>query len=168
MDELQENMKNMDELEENKIIIQESVYNQVEKMSLGKVGIGIDLQLIKELPTENTVFIEKNYTLQEQEYCYSSADPKASFAGKWAAKEAVIKCLSNTADHYGIKEPLWEKGQGASLKEIEIIRIPGHSPRVQFHSEALPIFQKSNANDIKLSISHSGEYSIAIALAFGE
>jgi hypothetical protein len=40
-------------------------------------------------------FISRNFTEAEVSYCRGSPHPAASFAGRWAAKEAVIKALSS-------------------------------------------------------------------------
>ena len=49
------------------------------------------------LQQERDAFIQKNFTAKEQAYCRSAADPAASFAGRWAAKEAVVKAITNSA-----------------------------------------------------------------------
>ena len=72
-------------------------------------GVGVDTELISSVPTSET-FRERNFTSEEIKYCQSAADPTASFAGRWAAKEAVFKALNVPG-----------KGAGASLKEIEIV-----------------------------------------------
>ena len=72
-------------------------------------GVGVDTELISSVPTTET-FRSRNFTDQEIKYCQSAPDPTASFAGRWAAKEAVFKALSTPS-----------KGAGASMKEIEIV-----------------------------------------------
>ncbi|RLN49670.1 hypothetical protein BBJ29_001201 [Phytophthora kernoviae] len=44
-------------------------------------------------------FIRRNFTEQEMTYCYSAPHPAASFAGRWAAKGAVIKAISSAPPH---------------------------------------------------------------------
>ncbi|KAB8339216.1 hypothetical protein FH972_022150 [Carpinus fangiana] len=84
--------------------------------SLAKAGasahskIGVDVESIEAIPIDNETFIERNFTSREVAYCRKAPSSKASFAGRWSAKEAVFKSL-------GVEG----KGAGAALKEIEII-----------------------------------------------
>lgn len=52
-------------------------------------GVGVDTELITAVPTSET-FRERNFTPDEIKYCSAAPDPIASFAGRWAAKEAVV------------------------------------------------------------------------------
>jgi len=72
--------------------------------------VGVDVESVEAVPVTNETFIERNYTQAEQDYCRKSADSKASFAGRWSAKEAVFKSL-------GVEH----KGAGAGMKDIEIL-----------------------------------------------
>ena len=71
--------------------------------------IGVDVESVAAINIENETFIERNFSAKEQEYCYKAPNSRASFAGRWSAKEAVFKSL-------GVEG----KGAGAQLKEIEI------------------------------------------------
>ena len=138
---------------------------QVCRLNPPALGIGIDLQLIQEISADNNLYIQRNFTKQEQQDCYSAANIQASFAGRWAAKEACIKAISNAADYQRIDQELWTKGDGASLIDIEIQRKSGHSPAVIFHGDVQSIVANANVKDIRLSITHSGDYAMAVALA---
>lgn len=122
----------------------------------GETGIGVDVQLIGDLNLDNEEFLLRNFTKAEQDYCRKQADPAASFAGRWAAKEAIVKALCNSSTD----RPSWLTGAGGSLKAIEILAGPNGSPQVtaiaNITNDILPL--------IKLSISHSGSYALAIAL----
>jgi hypothetical protein len=41
-------------------------------------------------------FINRNFTEKEISYAVASADPASTYAGRWAAKEAVVKAISST------------------------------------------------------------------------
>jgi fatty acid synthase subunit alpha len=71
--------------------------------------VGVDVEDVAAINVENETFIERNFTAAEQSYCRGAADPRASFAGKWSAKEAVFKSL-------GVRS----RGGGAELRCIEI------------------------------------------------
>ncbi len=113
-------------------------------------GVGIDVQLISDIPTDNHSFIERNFTEDEVSYCKAQPDPQASFAGRWAAKEAIVKALCSAST----QKPNWLKGPGSQLREIQVLPNEFGVPTVMVNNA--PSF-------IKLSISHSGSYAIAIA-----
>lgn len=130
-------------------------------------GVGIDVQLVSEIPLDNNVFLERNFTPSEIKYCKENSSPQTSFAGKWAAKEAVIKAISNSVVDNKTKDErvTWTKGSGAPLKDIEILREEGESPRVVLHGDAKKVFDKVNVSKCKVTISHSGAYAVAVAIA---
>jgi fatty acid synthase subunit beta len=105
--------------------------------------------------------VERNFTAAEIEYCKSQPDSHASFAGRWAAKEAVIKAVSS----YNLARDAGWKGAGAGLKEIEILPSASKAPSVTLHGEAKSLVQKAGIREIKVSISHSGDYAVATAHA---
>jgi fatty acid synthase subunit alpha, fungi type len=71
--------------------------------------VGVDVESVPGFNIENATFIERNFTDAEAEYCRKSPNARASFTGKWTAKEAVFKSL-------GVES----RGGGAALREIEI------------------------------------------------
>ena len=81
--------------------------------------VGVDVEDISAINIENDTFIERNFTDKEQAYCKKAADSRASYAGKWSAKEAVFKSLGVAS-----------KGAGASLKDIEIVNDDKGAPTV--------------------------------------
>lgn len=117
-------------------------------------GIGVDVQLIGEVST-SPEFLERNFTPAEREYCNQQPDPRASFAGRWAAKEAVVKALCNAADG---SKPTWLEGAGGALNKVEIVKEPSGAPKVVIHIE------HGGIKEVKVSISHSGAYATAIAV----
>ena len=95
--------------------------------SLAKAGaaganskVGVDVESIDAVPVENETFIERNFTQEEQDFCRKAADAKASFAGRWSAKEAVFKSM-------GVES----KGAGAGMKDIEILSDEKGAPIVK-------------------------------------
>ena len=81
--------------------------------------VGVDVEEVSAINIENETFVERNFTNAEQAYCQKAANPQASFAGKWSAKEAVFKSLGVPG-----------KGAGASLKDIEITNDENGAPVV--------------------------------------
>ncbi|KAJ3244145.1 3-oxoacyl-[acyl-carrier-protein] synthase [Chytriomyces hyalinus] len=125
-------------------------------------GVGVDVQLVSEVNIDNAAFVERNFTKAERAYCDASAHPQSSYAGRWAAKEAVIKAVSSLSSDSG---PVWTQGSGAPLIDIEILREDGKAPEVQFHGDAKAAVKKAGVDRVKVTISHSGSYAVAMATA---
>jgi len=126
-------------------------------------GVGIDCQLVSEIDVslQSAAFVERNFTEAEIAYCRSAPDPSSSFAGRWAAKEAVVKALSS-CDSSG--SSLWEGGH-APLRDIEVLRQKGAAPVVKLSGHAEAVAKALGVTTVKVSISHSGDYAVAQAVA---
>ena len=61
------------------------------------IFIGTDLEDISRIRSaiekNGEKFLNRIYTREEQTYCQSKADPAMHFAGRFCAKEAMIKAL---------------------------------------------------------------------------
>ncbi|KAI4254027.1 MAG: hypothetical protein LQ352_003350 [Teloschistes flavicans] len=117
------------------------------------VTVGIDVEQLKGFSSDNQTFIDRNYTEGEQALAWQSVEPHSAFAGRWSAKEAVFKSL-------GVPS----KGAGAPLKDIEILSDRG-IPQVKLHGDALSAARDGGIHDIKISLSHSDDTVMAVALA---
>ncbi|KAF2828797.1 hypothetical protein CC86DRAFT_198323 [Ophiobolus disseminans] len=120
----------------------------------GNSKIGVDVESLSALNIENETFIERNFTEKETAYCQKAANPQASFTGKWSAKEAVFKSL-------GVQG----KGAGAALKDIEIVNDETGAPQVQLHGQAQEEANRVGVKSISISISHSDEQAVSVAIA---
>ena len=62
-------------------------------------GIGIDIEHVDNLPDaqdfRTDIFYASHFSVEEIAHCIASNDPKLSFAGIFAAKEAIFKCSNN-------------------------------------------------------------------------
>jgi len=128
-------------------------------------GIGVDVQLVKEVNVEDSNFVERNFTDAEIAYCKTD-DPEVSrnrFAGRWAAKEAIIKAISSSIKDTEKTGPTW-KGSGAALKGIEILPSETGAPRVKLYDHAADMAKVLGISEFKVTISHSGEYAVAQAV----
>ncbi|KAG3164626.1 Fatty acid synthase subunit alpha [Phytophthora cactorum] len=127
------------------------------------MGMGVDVEPVATF--ENLKgredFIRRNFTDQEMAYCYSAPHPAASFAGRWAAKEAVIKAISSSAP----TEPNLWKGAGAPLREIEIFMTASGAPSVLLSGYPLQVFNRLGLSKLSVSISHSGDFAVSQAVA---
>src|SRR5579859_6006965 len=85
-------------------------------------------------------FLAKVYTPAEIAYCGGSAE---RLAGRWAAKEAVIKCFDGT----GICFP---------RRRIEVLPAPSGAPRVRLLGD-------TSGAVVELSITHHSGLAVAAA-----
>lgn len=116
------------------------------------VQVGTDIieipRIQRAILAHGTRMLNKIFTSGEQAYCLSKTYPYASFAARFAAKEAVAKALGT-----GIgKELRW--------KDVNIVQV-GMSPTVLVPER---ILSKFGAATILLSISHCREYATAVAI----
>ena len=86
-------------------------------------------------------------TPAEQRYV---RDRPETFAGRWAAKEAISKVLG-----LGVR--------GIGWKDIEIERLPTGQPAVRLHGRAERRAEQLGMDRIAVSISHESDYAVAIA-----
>ncbi len=77
-------------------------------------------------------------------------DRPETFAGRWAAKEAVSKVLG-----LGVR--------GVGWREIEIVRLPTGQPAVRLNGRARRRAEQLQLGRVAVSISHERSYAIAIA-----
>jgi holo-[acyl-carrier protein] synthase len=87
--------------------------------------------------------------LTESEDRYVRDRPE-TFAGRWAAKEAVSKVLG-----LGVR--------GIGWRDIEIERLPTGQPNVRLHGRAAARAEQLGMGRIAVSITHEAEYAVAIA-----
>jgi holo-[acyl-carrier protein] synthase len=92
-------------------------------------------------------FSQRVLTDAERRYVRGRAE---TFAGRWAAKEAVSKVLG-----LGVR--------GIGWREIEIERLPTGQPSVRLHGRAARRADQLGMARVAISISHESEYAIAIA-----
>lgn len=114
-------------------------------------GVGIDVQLVNDVPVDNADFLDRNYTKAELEYCFAQPDVHATLAGRWAAKEAIVKALCSSSKD----KPEWLQGAGAPLNGIEVLPSVSGAPSVCVNGKKM--------ESLKVSISHSGSYAVALA-----
>jgi holo-[acyl-carrier protein] synthase len=117
----------------------------------GTTELGIDIIKIERIASALKRFGDRfpNRVLTESEQRYVRNRPQ-NFAGRWAAKEAVSKVLG-----LGVR--------GVGWRDIEILRLPTGAPSVQLHGRAKTRAEQLGMGRIAVSISHEGDYAVAIA-----
>jgi len=130
----------------------------------GDKGVGLDCEELANIHIDDESFVERNFTSAEIAYCKSAgteAEIRAKFTGRWAAKEAVLKAISNSSPD---SRHLW-KGSAAPMKAIEILPSPSGSPVVLLHDHAKEVSTVLGIKDIKVTITHCAGYAISQAIA---
>jgi hydroxyethylthiazole kinase-like uncharacterized protein yjeF len=106
--------------------------------------IGIDMvevaRLEKAIGRSGEGFLRKAFTARELKLCGGSAE---RLAGRWAAKEAVIKCFDGT-------------GLCLPRRQIEVLADPSGAPRVRF-------LRSLDGAEAMVSITHHGGMAVAAA-----
>jgi len=84
------------------------------------LGLGIDIQACASMPEATDFRADKfyaaNFASRELAHCIQQGDPLDSFAGLWAAKEAIVKAGAGA------------RGKNGTLAEIEIVHEPSGAP----------------------------------------
>ena len=123
------------------------------------VGIGIDLVEIARIKAvyerHRERFVRRLLTDGEREYVLAHADPGPRMAGRWAAKEAVLKALGTG----------WARG--IQWRDIEIRNERGGKPHIVLAGGALDVSRGQGITHVLISISHCRAYATASALAVG-
>lgn len=116
-------------------------------------GVGIDIieidRIKDSIERHHDHFVNRIFTMKEQEYCLLHKNSWVYFAGRFVAKEAVVKALGT-----GFRD-------GISWLDIEILNDSLGKPCV-YLSES--IHQTFNTPQILLSISHCRQYAAATAI----
>jgi len=100
-------------------------------------------------------FLKRVFTPAEQAYCLAKSNAAMHLAGRFAAKEAVLKVLGT-----GLRDVKWT--------EIEIMRDELGKPQVRLNGKAHMLACRQEISAVLLSISHSRAYAVAQALGIKE
>ena len=116
------------------------------------VGIGTDIALVARIRKLRPAAVVRLLTSKEQAYCNRHADAHMRIAGRFAAKEAVLKALGT-----GL-------AGGITWKQIEILPDAKGAPHATFSGAARRKLNTLGATRCHLSISHQGDYATAFAV----
>jgi len=117
----------------------------------GTTELGIDIikvdRIQKAIERFGSRFSNRVLTPNERRYV---RDRPETFAGRWAAKEAVSKVLG-----LGVR--------GIGWRDIEIERLPTGQPAVRLHGRAAARAEQLGMARVAVSITHEADYAVAIA-----
>lgn len=123
------------------------------------IGIGTDitecLRIANMIERHGELFICRVYTEQEIAYCSTRKAATQHYAGRWAAKEAVLKALGTG----------WRRG--ISWRDVEVCSLPSGAPTINLHAGARDVAENQRIARVHISISHARSHAIAYAIAEG-
>ncbi len=123
------------------------------------VGLGTDivecLRIAQMIERHGELFIGRVYTTHEMEYCSTRKAATQHYAGRWAAKEAVLKAIGTG----------WIKGVG--WRDIEVRNHPNGRPTIVLGGGVREICERHGIADVLISISHCRCHATATAIAVG-
>jgi|SRR6266487_5422176 len=120
------------------------------------IGIGCDIvehSVTRSLNWESNISTQSRTFSQKELDIYSSKKELSFLSGRFAAKEAILKCIGT-----GIQD-------GIALPEIQILQSENGKPIIELHGKAKEISDTMEISLWHISITHSEEYSIAFAIA---
>jgi holo-[acyl-carrier protein] synthase len=121
------------------------------------VGIGTDivecLRIGRMIEQHGELFLTRVYTSREIRYCQARQQSTEHFAGRWAAKEAILKCLGTG----------WWRG--LSWTDVEVRNDANGKPDVHLGGAVKERAQQLRLSDILLTIAHCRTYATAYAIA---
>ncbi|HEX5471692.1 MAG TPA: holo-ACP synthase, partial [Lacipirellulaceae bacterium] len=124
------------------------------------LGTGIDivecLRIAQMIERHGELFITRVYTDEEIEYCTVRKAATQHYAGRWAAKEAVLKALGTG----------WRRGIG--WRDIEIRNNRKGAPTVLLRGGARDVMEQTGIRRLHVSISHCRSFAVAYVVAEGE
>src|SRR6187397_983492 len=117
----------------------------------GTTELGIDIIKVERIKAAIERFGQRfaNRVLTPTERRYVRGRPE-TFAGRWAAKEAVSKVLG-----LGVR--------GIGWKDIEVERLPTGQPAIRLQGRAAQRAEQLGMGRIAVSITHESDYAVAIA-----
>jgi holo-[acyl-carrier protein] synthase len=124
------------------------------------VAHGVDLvdclRLREAIDRHGQKFLERVFTPAELAYCLGRKRETEHLAGRFAAKEAVLKVLG-TGWRNGIK---WT--------DVEVVNEPSGEPRVRLYDECKRLADERGLAKVLISISHIDTHAIASAIGVAE
>lgn len=121
------------------------------------VGIGTDIvevqRIAQMIEKHGELFLRRVFTENEVGYCSARKAATQHYAGRWAAKEAVLKALGTG----------WARG--IAWVDIEVRNDVAGKPTIVLDGAARDIAEEMGIGEMMISISHCRSHATAYALA---
>ncbi len=122
------------------------------------LGAGVDIveveRVVAALGRHGERFLERLFRTGEQEPGRGGRTWVQRLAGRFAAKEAVLKALGT-----GLRRCRW--------RDVEVVRAPSGRPAVRLHGPLNRTAAELGVAEVWVSISHGRRYAVAVAVAVG-
>jgi holo-[acyl-carrier protein] synthase len=118
------------------------------------VGLGVDICEIARMEraiARHPTLRERVFTPEERAYCDSKARPAESYAGRFAAREAVIKALG------GYRGKRWQ--------DISVSRHPSGAPAILLEGNAKRRADALGVDRVLITFTHEKTNAVAFAVA---
>ena len=123
------------------------------------IGHGVDIvevgRIAAMLKDHGERFLARCFTAGERGYSESRKRAAEHLAGRFAAKEAVLKAIGTG----------WRSG--IAWTDVEVHLLPSGQPEVALHRAAADAARHLGITEWKLSISHTEQYAIASVIGSG-
>ncbi len=121
------------------------------------IGIGTDIveivRIAHMIDRHGELFLNRVFTPDEIQYCSVRKAATQHYAGRWAAKEAVMKALGTG----------WSRDVGWC--DIEVRNEIGGRPHIDLGGGALELAARLGIHQVLISISHCRCHATAYAMA---
>ncbi|MGZ8599731.1 MAG: holo-ACP synthase [Actinomycetota bacterium] len=118
------------------------------------LGLGVDLCEIARMERalgRHPTMRDRVFTPEEVAYCDSKARPAESYAGRFAAREAVIKALGGY--------------RGRGWQDISVSRSPSGAPAIRLEGNAERRADALGVSHVLISFTHERTNAVAFAVA---
>lgn len=123
------------------------------------IGLGTDIVEIvrigRMIERHGELFLNRVYTEDEIRYCQRRKHSYENFAGRWAAKEAVMKALGTGFI------------RGIGWQDVEVCSQKSGRPTIMIRGGAREMADQLGIRDMLITISHCRAYATATAVGVG-
>lgn len=120
------------------------------------IGLGTDIieivRIGRMIERHGELFLNRIYTEDEVRYCQRRRESNQHFAGRWAAKEAVLKALGTGFI------------RGIHWQDIEVQSARSGRPCIALSGGARDLAERLNISEMLITISHCRSYATATAV----
>ena len=118
------------------------------------LGLGVDICEIARMERaleRHPTMRERVFTPEERAYCDAKARPAESYAGRFAAREAVIKALGGY--------------RGRGWQDISVARAPSGAPEIRLRGKAKVHADALGVSEVLISFTHERSNAVAFAVS---
>ena len=119
------------------------------------LGLGCDLIEVERIrgviERHGECFLQRIFTAEERDYCFSVKYPHKHLAARWAAKEAVSKAFTTGVGPY------------LDWTSVSVYHGERQQPLVRLDAKGEALLRQVGATQVCLSLSHIDAYAMAVA-----